>query len=674
MNKEQITMNNEKRKVAKQRHFSFPIPLTLLIVTCSLIICSCDLFNGVKQPDFLEKMDEDIAWSNAAKLNVTIAYPNTWGVSSPEAGPVNRSILDIRQGYAFDVEFSPDPAYAFQGWRVYETSAITPAALNRDAPEMGDWRTNTNLLNEVKQISGVEVPELLARGGKGSFTINTTTPLTLVPWCKTEPYVIRTEPRNEGESGDGDGVHFSTPIVIYFNSALKASQNLDLRAGRIDIKARQGTGDWEDYNDRFETPVYDAKFGQYFITIVPGTGTSAPEAGYQIQVTVGRGILNAEDEPMSREEVFYYSLSTGTGGNANISGWSASYNIGRGEITVTCNLAGTNASSAPLTAYYQMNQGARQDFTLYPSGTPSGTTRIGTIDVDGLDASGVRDGRGVSGTREYRIFLVLDAGSSMVFDNLKIWNFPGMSVSNTNSAIEITNATGFSPVRNNLSRQFVLAENVSVSSHSPINNFTGIFYGNGKTVTINGINATADMGLFGIANNAIIRDLTVQYSGGASNTTAFRFGGIAGTTQGSTQLINVLLKGSVTIGGSGNTAYAGGFVGLMTGTSSINNAYGGLHLTVNTNPGTSNSLFVGGIAGSMGRPDAGDPVRVEKATVVGDITVGNTTQVDTFSFTLTSTNRIPGNDTQGGFVGGLAGFIRGAGTADASRASLRDSE
>jgi hypothetical protein len=77
-------------------------------------------------------------------------------------------------------------------WRAYATSDLTLNALK------GDWRVNPTLLNGVQQLSGVEIPALSARGGKGEITIDTLTPVTLVPWCKTEPYVIRTEPRNEG--------------------------------------------------------------------------------------------------------------------------------------------------------------------------------------------------------------------------------------------------------------------------------------------------------------------------------------------------------------------------------------------------------------------------------------------------------------------------------------------
>jgi len=126
-------------------------------------------------------------------------------------------------------------------------------------------------------------------------------------------------------------------------------------------------------------------------------------------------------------------------------------------------------------------------------------------------------------------------------------------------------------------------------------------------------------------------------------------------------LLNVLVKGAVTVGGSGFTAFIGGIAGLMTVTSSIYNAYSNLNLIVNTNPGTSNSLYVGGIAGSMGNtsvsPVFGDAVSVKSASCVGNITVGATSPVNV---------KNPGSasdaTTEGLCVGGIAGLVNGVGT------------
>jgi hypothetical protein len=219
-------------------------------------------------------------------------------------------------------------------------------------------------------------------------------------------------------------------------------------------------------------------------------------------------------------------------------------------------------------------------------------------------------------------------------------------------------------------KEYVLTDDIlNVTNWTPIgtnaNRFKGTFYGNGHRITITGITAAADMGLFGVVEGGTVQDVTVQYSGNVNPTGAFRFGGITGTAQGNARFENVQVSGSVTLGGSGSTAYAGGLAGLMSGTARITNAYSSLNLTVNTNPGTSNSLYVGGAAGSMGRPANGDAVTVEEVSIAGNITVGSQASPVNASGTA--------NSTVGLFVGGLSGFIRGSG-AGASNATLLDLE
>jgi hypothetical protein len=227
-----------------------------------------------------------------------------------------------------------------------------------------------------------------------------------------------------------------------------------------------------------------------------------------------------------------------------------------------------------------------------------------------------------------------------------------------------------------LKGNIVLTRDITIEDHTPIAGFTGKFYGNGHTVTVNGVNTAADMGLFGTVNGALVRDLTVQYYNvdvtGPDDEVSF--GGIAGTATGEARIENVLVKGSLTFNvSSANTAYAGGIVALMTGTSSISNAYSGLNLTVNKDVQGGRGIYVGGVAGSMGTKPSpylwngnsddgswtglfgggGDPVTVEKASVVGNITVGSESNpVYTVDF-----DRSP----ESLFVGGLSGSIRGSG-------------
>jgi hypothetical protein len=77
--------------------------------------------------------------------------------------------------------------------------------------------------------------------------------------------------------------------------------------------------------------------------------------------------------------------------------------------------------------------------------------------------------------------------------------------------------------------------------------------------------------------------------------------------------------------------------------------------------GKGNTLSVGGIAGNMGGTN-GAAVMIEKASAVGNIIIGNTKPVYTFD----------GIETFGLFVGGVTGYMYGAGTGTEQQAKLDD--
>ncbi|MDR3019449.1 MAG: hypothetical protein LBU66_00930, partial [Treponema sp.] len=188
----------------------------------SFLLFSCELFTPDEDSDLWKKLDNDIAWDNASRLTVTVAYPQEWG-ASPQYGrnrcyDIARTSQLARAGFAFEVEFTPDILYSVQRWRAYKTSDITREALG------GDWLQDQSLLNNnnVQELKDVKFPNLRGRGGKGNFIINTTEPVTLIPWCRAEPYVIKTEPQTSSIPDPGEQwvYDFTQPIKIYFNEAL----------------------------------------------------------------------------------------------------------------------------------------------------------------------------------------------------------------------------------------------------------------------------------------------------------------------------------------------------------------------------------------------------------------------------------------------------------------------
>jgi hypothetical protein len=510
----------------------------------------------------------------------------------------------------------------FQGWRAYASSALSGLG--------GDWKLDLTLLDAVTPLAGVEItnPAPLARGGNAAFKINTTAPVTLVPWCKTEPYVTRTDPRGEAHNSSttAGGVHPSTAIVVYFNAALDPDIDWSKWAsspGMVDIEARPvstiaADGAFTNQNGWFDTVEYTARAGSYYIVITPKTGLAGPDAESQIKVMVGPSIRNAQGETMSAPEVFYYKVTTLARVDAKITGWKAEYNESAGNIAVTCSIAGTDSGSAVINASYRMNQGGDASFTLSGNGTTNNFS--GTIGgVTKIDTSGVRGGGNVSGIREYDIAMDLSAGGYVTGSAvIKIWNIPGMSVSNTNPAIEITSASGDTdPSDGTLSlqamavgdstKQYVLAQDITLSvAWIPVGTsstaFQGKFYGNGHTVTFDTGSSFANVaytGLFGyVSGSAIIRDLSVNYAVNlTAGTSATNMGGVTGRIGGNAVIRNTIVTGrTLSISTSSSSfIYTGSIAGYMQATAFIENCYTNLELSAASSG--SGGIRAGGIAG-----------------------------------------------------------------------------
>ena len=623
--------------------------LTLLIVLCSLFLAGCDLFTG-PQTDLLSKINDEVAWANAEKLTVRFEYPAEWGTSSPQQGPLaNPGAMDIRKGYAFTVEFTPDTAYSLNHWRAFAGRL----------PE--GWTENFDLLEEAEEItdSGViEFPAVNPRGGAAAFTINTASPVTIIPDCRTEPRIIRTEPRLTASTK----LSRAATIIFHFNAELNESSV----EGNVFITS----SDDDDLSGHYDIEYY---FNRGASMIILGAKSdNLPPQDTIIHVTLKGGedgVKNIQGEFLARDET--YSWTTGSVSDANITAWSATYNEAQNCIDLTWTITGTYDR---VDVHYSENRGMKN---------PANTTTKIIGNVGRIDTSGIRGGGETGNIREYAVFIdVIVDGLAEDGASFKIWNIPGMKVSKADPLIEIGTAAEFASVSG--SGTYVLTGDITIpntthtAARTPISSFTGKFYGNGHTVTINGMVAAENMGLFGSVSGdtALIRDLCVRYGNGitpvsVSRTGVGHFGGIAGQTTGKARLENVLVKGAFTYTqDTDEDYYIGGIVGLMTGTSTVSNAYSCLNLTVEKTKTLTSTAFghVGGIAGSMGQPiqpptDNGDSVKVEKADVEGNITVGGSGAVSGFVMKDNIFN-------YGLQVGGLAGYIQGS---DSGHTGMEDS-
>ncbi|MCL2443497.1 MAG: hypothetical protein FWD13_08565 [Treponema sp.] len=151
----------------------------LLIINCSLFLVSCDLFSGPADPELLDKLNEELAWANAEKLNVTVV---TRGMGF---SPQSVSAGDTRKGYAFNVEFTPNAGYGFRGWL-----AFTNSVYENISSSLNDMSFETARDTHSLNGKGVVVKDY-ERTHTGSYlssvTINVSGAITIVPWCSTLP-------------------------------------------------------------------------------------------------------------------------------------------------------------------------------------------------------------------------------------------------------------------------------------------------------------------------------------------------------------------------------------------------------------------------------------------------------------------------------------------------------
>ena len=639
----------------------------LLIFT----LIGCGLFNSPLQDDYYKKIDTEIAWAHAAKLTVHINYDLYWGTSNPGRGQITPA-KDIRQGYEFDIEFIPDTAYTLTEWRAF--SGELPA----------DWTEDLNQFEidvQGRELTAgsdfVLMSSLSPRGGNNTLKINTLGTfvpgtITLVPWCITEPRILRTEPRFTS------GAEFSKGalINIYFNSQLKESSVHDA----ITI--------WNTTDDVNYLPCYTVEYfevaGQFVVTLTPKTD-NLPEINKNISVTIKtgeNGIANLQGEWMSGNDVVY-SWKTLDISAGNVSVWGADYYESDNTIVVSPWTVTGDYSRVEVS--YTLNRGPRT--TIAGSSLDDRTiSGVGKI-IDG----NVRQGIGVSGVQEYEIIFDIYAGTFIENSrSFKIWNIPGMSVSseqgtgNINEQLAMSNEQIRALFADVEITDIVLTSNITLSNWQPVDLSGKNFYGNGNAITIKSFDPAytgEDYGLFGVVGTgAVIRDLTVVYedAGGAVSVSLAneeRFGGIAGTVSGGAVFENVLVKGAVIVDGSGEV-YAGGMVGHISSTATnpkaaISNAYSELNLTANINKGfyfnyqpLPNS-YIGGAVGTIGksigrnlnREDVGAVALLEKISVVGDITAGESTT---------------GRANAALYAGGLAAYV--CGVSNASPAELNYTE
>jgi hypothetical protein len=303
MNNEQRTMNNERRTVNREN-----LPFFLFSLLFVLLLITCDLFNGEMQDDHLKKIDDEILWSKAVRLDVRVDYPSEWG-SSPQQGALNKD--NTRKGYAFGVEFTSLPGFGFEEWLAFPTSAYSSLDFTKTASQVKGDSLNGRGVDIPPELNSVNA----AGAQTAKVTINITESVTLVPWCSDRPRLSQrcNPPLNQTM------IYFpyDQQVIIWFNMMVKREM-VEFGENRIVISG---------YNQVLEQPV-EGDLNECFtlvysnidlsdptlvntVTLVPIPEKANELANLEISVKVGSNIENKNGITMAQAETISYQTNAG---------------------------------------------------------------------------------------------------------------------------------------------------------------------------------------------------------------------------------------------------------------------------------------------------------------------------------------------------------------------------
>ncbi len=438
-------------------------------------------------------------------------------------------------------------------------------------------------------------------------------------------------------------------VIVWADDATQAHGTISARGG-----AAGGNGGF------VETSGHQLKIGDTF-----RIATDAPHG------KAGVWLLDPYDFTISSSggDVTGATLSTALGlnsviiqtaaGSASCTGvvCGSGSSAGNGDIFVNDNVAWSSGFGLTLSAYRNINvnsviaaSGSSASLTLTPNtGAGGGSYSIGSggrIDLTGTNPS-----------------LTIAGQSYTVINSLGVFGDAG--------------TTTLQGMKNGLAGRYALGSNIDASATSgwdggngflPVGNsstnFTGILDGLKHTITGLTINrpATVNVGLFGYANGATIRNVGLN---SATITGSSYVGSLAGQMNGSVSNISNSYSSSAAISGAG---FVGGLVGWIrgnisssysTGTATGTGATGGLSganqfgQSSISNSYSSMNVSGAGAGGLTGGNDGVISKSYSTGTVTGSVQAGGLvgqnhagTIIDSYS-----TGAVNGTTTAGGLVG-----------------------
>ncbi|GHV94710.1 hypothetical protein AGMMS50293_10300 [Spirochaetia bacterium] len=310
-----ITINGQlKTRRTRAQHHAALWPL--LICLFPLLILACDLF-APTDPNYLDKLHEEISWANAARLTVRLEYDGSWGNSNPNRGQISPNPLDIRQGYEFAVEFTPLSGYGFVEWLAFNSNQYEAGILSGT---LDSAKSHTAFLaGDTLSANGVEIKrgETATGAITAAVTINSNIPVTLVPFCDNMPRVVRSNPPlttalTPFPYNQKVSLWFNMPIdidTVRLNASTgELTENIRINAVHsAGTKNGQPAGNEGDISDYFRVSEYSAV--EYRLDLIATAALAEWPAGdlvMSLSISVGTGVKNTAGFGMAAAQTISY--------------------------------------------------------------------------------------------------------------------------------------------------------------------------------------------------------------------------------------------------------------------------------------------------------------------------------------------------------------------------------
>ena len=304
-----------------------------LLLFCTFM--GCDLFNAPTDPDFLAKIDAEIAWANAPWVPLRI---DTGGMGT--ANPAGPQPQVVKMGYSFFLFFEPSRDYPFIGWQAWvEGEGIR--ARWRPGEETGSERVRFVPQNETGTEVEIFVYELPPEGRQ----------LIIGPWgADSAGLRVYLEGGGLGTvfpAGELSGIRQNYPFTISFQPspefAFRGWQAVF--AGEQGIVSRWETGSgaqtalgivWEPRNASgtemsvtiADLPAGFPAGGQLFILPIDGDSSTIP-----VMVTVPGSWGTVFPPVIFARTHFPFEISFNTSGQYEFRGWKIQ-EAGSGTVSV----------------------------------------------------------------------------------------------------------------------------------------------------------------------------------------------------------------------------------------------------------------------------------------------------------------------------------------------------